>query len=232
MEMALRTEARTGFLILLLAAAAAAQPFAFPVRHRHWHKGGSGELRVTESGISFSDPRHAHEWSYEDIQQLLLSEETIRIRSYDDVGWKLGRDREDEFDSFPPEIVQQLYRFLRTRMDQRFIAALADPDIQPEWQLEAKLRDRLGGSDGTLLVSGNSVVYKCEAPGESRTWRFSDIDNIAGAGPFDLTITTFERIGLGRAPRREFRFQLKQPLSESRYNALWRELTLKGHDHE
>jgi len=47
-------------------------------------------------------------------------------------------------------------------------------------------------------------------PGGSQTF-----ENIASAGPFDLTIVTRER---------EFRFQLKQALAESPYNELWRKL--------
>jgi hypothetical protein len=44
---------------------------------------------------------------------------------------------------------------------------------------------------------------------------------VSSSGPFDLTITTFERDG-GPADRRDFHFELKRALAEGEYQALWR----------
>ena len=48
--------------------------------------------------------------------------------------------------------------------------------------------------------------------GVSRAWRYEDVENIGSSGPFQLSIQTLEK---------GFQFQLKQPITEARYNELW-----------
>ena len=183
-------------------------------------------MRITDSSLSFREAgkkkEHAWEWKYEDIQELFLGAGSLRVRTYADDSWKLGRDREYEFDTLPEGIALAAHNVLRTRMEpRRFVAALPDPSIQPLWQVKAKLREGFGGSEGVVLVSQDMIVYKSEEPDAARSWHIDDIDNISSSGPFDLSITTFELDNSRYGDRREFRFQLKEPLSQSRYNALW-----------
>ena len=101
---------------------------------------------------------------------------------------------------------------------------MADSEIHPLWRLDVKLQRRWGGSQGTLLVSADRIVYQTSKAGESRTWRYKDIDNISSSGPFELTIMSAEHSGWSRAGTREFRFQLKAELPEARYDDLWRRI--------
>jgi hypothetical protein len=215
-------------LMTMLAGFAAAHDLSFAVRHRHLRKGGPGELRFTESSVIFRESgkhqNHSREWKYQDIQQLWLAPADLRIRTYEDVGWKLGMDRSYEFDHLPKDVATRLYSLLRGRMDQRFVAALPDPNIQPLWQVPAKQLSRLGGSEGVVLIGSNAIVYNSDETDASRTWRFQDIDNISSAGPFNLSVTTFELDNGSHGGRRTFRFQLKKPLPESQYNSLWQRL--------
>jgi len=67
------------------------------VRHHHWHGGGIGDLRVGNDGISFTEGQkksHSRTWKYEEIQQIELSADTLRVLTYEDQKWKFGRDRE------------------------------------------------------------------------------------------------------------------------------------------
>ena len=73
------------------------------------------------------------------------------------------------------------------------------------------------GTQGTLTFGGNAVVY--DTPIAPRTWRYSDIQFISSAGPFQLTITTLEK---------QFDFQLKQAINESTYNQLWLDIEKKN----
>ena len=213
--MALRTQIRIS-AFLIGAVALGAQPFTFSVRH--------GVLRITDSYISFEDKKHSHEWKYSDIQQLSLSPERMRLLTYEDQRWKLGRDREYVFDHLPPQMAEQLYPFLRSMLDQRFIAELSEPLSKPLWQVDVKFERGRGGSEGTLLVGDEKIVYQTEARGQSRTWRYKDIDNISSSSAFEITLMTLERSGWSRGAPSEFRFQLKEPLPENRYNDLWRRL--------
>jgi len=80
---------------------------------------------------------------------------------------------------------------------------------------------RFGGDEGTLLVGTAEIVYKSARKEKSRTWRYEDIDNVSSSGPFQLTITTFERAKMHYGSLKGFNFELKQRLEEARYNDLW-----------
>ena len=62
----------------------------------------------------------------------------------------------------------------------------------------------------------------------SRAERYSDIAGISSSGPFQLTVTTFEQARSHYGDRKEFNFQLKQPIPETRYNQLWMDIERKS----
>ncbi|HVW86510.1 MAG TPA: hypothetical protein VHB50_17610 [Bryobacteraceae bacterium] len=204
-------------LWLALACPVAAQSREYKVRHQHFRHGGEGILVIDADAISFEEhgkqAKHSRQWRYDDIQQLVLSPETLKIVTYEDQRWELGRDRVYVFDRLPPEFARDWYPVFASHLDRRFVAALADEKVKPDWRIPAKLIHGRGGSEGVLLAAASTVVYMSNRPGESRTWRIGDIENVSSSDPFDLTITTRERA---------FRFQLKQVLSEARFTDLWR----------
>lgn len=221
--MAFRTQTKTcGLLILWLACAGAllAQPDIYEVRHQHLRHGATGILRIDSKSIAFEErgkSRHSLSWKFDDIKQLVLGTDTLRIVSYDDNRWQFGRDRVYVFDRLPAKLTADWYPIFRERLDQRFVAALADDRIKPDWEIPAKLIEGRSGSQGVVLVAADGVVYRCRKAGESRSWRMSDLINVSSSDAFDLTITTHER---------DFRFQLKQVLPEAHYNDLWRRVNL------
>ena len=201
--MAFRSETKTVALLILSALPLSAQ--IFEGRHAHFRKGAKAELRVTSDGISFNDAKHVGEWKFGDIQRLVLEPRAIRIVDY--------KNRAFLIDQLPENFGRNLYPVFRAKLDQRFVAALSPTEVKPVWQADAKLLRRPGGSDGTLMVSDDSIVYKSAEAHESRSWRITDIDLVSSNGVFDLTITTLEK---------EFRFQLKRPLTADEYKMLWR----------
>lgn len=212
-----------------LMPVASAQTYTFEVRHQHWRGGAMGTLRITPDEVSFEEhgkkgKEHSRIWHYEEIQQLTIARSEIRILTYEDSKWKLGRDREYTFDSVPAESSTQAYRLLSGKLDQRFIAALVDEDVLADWRIPAKLDDGLSGKVGALLFCKDRIVFDAGKRGDSRTWRLSDIENISRTGPLDLSFTTAEKSGLFRGGMRQFHFQLQQALPEDRYYAVWRRL--------
>jgi hypothetical protein len=201
MEMAFRSEAQAGTLLIAFALAAHAQ--TYQVRHRHTREGGEGILRVSEQGIAFEEGRHSRQWKFEDIQWMTLGPTVLRILSYESAPF--GRDRQFVFDRLPDNMAAELYGEFRNKLDRRFVAALADDSIAPLWQIPAR--------QGELQVAADRVVYRSALPEQSRTWRIADIESVSTAGPFDLTVTTEER---------EFHFQLKRAITDEQYNYLWR----------
>ena len=217
-------------LFLALAVPLAAAELRFDVRHDHWRKSGAGALMVSEDGVSFSEIAkkkrkrpHAWRWSYTEIQKLEISPRRLRLLTYEDVRWKGGADREHEFTIRTGDFLAA-YDLLKNRLDQRFVAALGDAEVKPDWEIPAKLTERFGGVNGTLKVAADRIVFETSLANRSRTWRWQDIDNLSSSGPFELTLVTFERARTHYGNRRGFNFQLKLPLAEERYNSLWQRL--------
>lgn len=192
---------------IILAGFAALSAAQFPMLHEHLRKSCAGVMTIDEHGVSFAGPKeHAWTWQFQDIRQLTVSPEGVTVLTYQ------GPRR--VFRGAVP--AANLYPMLRDRMDQRLVAALAE-EVPGAWSIPVK---HIGpDSQGAIAFGADSIVYSTKTPGESRTWRYSDIDSIASAGPFELTVTTLER---------EFHFQLKQPLGDARYDELWMQLQRKN----
>jgi hypothetical protein len=175
-------------------------------------------MTVDENGVRFTGAKkHAWSWKYEDIQQLRLAPESIYILTYKDSKLRPGEDRGYNFTGKIP--TGELYALLKDRMDQRFVAAVGEAIGLPTFSVPVKHLRPIAGSEGTLAFGADAIVYSTPAKAESRTWRYSDIEGIASSGPFQLTITSLEK---------GFNFQLKQPITEARYNQLWLQIEKKN----
>ncbi len=236
-------------MVILLLCAAGLNAQTVTVRHQHLRKGAEGVLRVAETGVSFTEAgkgkKHSRTWKFAEMQQVELGAGMLRIVTYEDQKWELGRDREYVFDHLPAGFSQGVYAQWRERLDGRFVADLPDATVAALWERPAKLLGTIRGSQGVVRVGADRIVYETGAAEQSRTWRFADIVNVASAGPFDLSVVTREHHGVWNADTREFRFQLQQALPEAQFNELWRRLNAsrqadlinssmqgKGQDHE
>ncbi len=197
--------------LILAAAAHAAQ---FPAAY----KKHPGVLTVDETGVAYAGAKDWHwSWKYQDIQRLTLSPDRITVLTYQDNRYRLGADRGYEFTGKIPAL--ELYDLLKGRLDQRFVAALADATFPVQWSVPAKHLLPITGCEGVLSFGADAISWSTPAKDDSRTWRYQDIANIASSGPFDFTITTLEKT---------FHFQLKQTLAERRYDDLWMEIEKKN----
>ena len=220
-------------LVLALPLAGRAQ-LSYEVFHDHWRKHCTGTLVIDEQGVTFQEtakkkdqkPEDLHHgrWAWQDIQQLYVSPKKIVLLTYQDREWLLGADRDWEFSLEGDRTFADAYQLLKDRLDQRFVAALADSSVPALWEIPAKLQGRMVGSEGVLRVGQDRIVFETKKPSHSRTWRYQDIENISSTGPFQLTLTTYERAKTHYGSLKGFNFQLKQPLEEKRFNLLWRRL--------
>lgn len=241
--MELRIEKRIGAILIglaLLAPAALAQKLQYQVWRgksrvvnlspRLKKVGNMGTLTVSDTGIAFDEtgkggkkPKHPQEWrwAYQDIQQLKISPKSLTVLSYKDNPWKVGADRQYDFDLVSEGSFTGAYELLKNRLDQRLVAEIPDKVAQPLWEIPVKHLLRFGGDEGVLQVGSAAIVYKSQKEEESRTWRYEDIDSISSSGPFQLTITTFERAKTHYGNLKGFNFELKQRLEDATYNELW-----------
>jgi len=211
--------------IFLTAPALWGADTQFTVRHEHLRKGCAGVMRVSDEGISFSGAHgHAWKWKYPDIHELKMAPDRITVLTYQDSRFRLGAGRVYQFTGAIPKEVCQVWS---KKLDQRFVAELADHP-SGGWSAPAKHLKPITGSEGVLTFASDHIVYATDAKADSRTWRYSDIDNISSSGPFQLTITTYERAKSHYGDRKEFNFQLKQALNEARYNQLWLDIQIKN----
>ena len=239
---------KTTIRILSLAIAAGlcttvwSQDSQFEVRHERALKDRPGRVTLDERGVQYQQVLTAKQqakvskgkkppklesarWEYQDIQQLWVSPEKLVIVTYEDRKWLLGIDKEFEFYlTGKGQSFTAAYDFLKEKLDQRFIAAVADPKVEALWETPAKLLGTLQGSEGVLQVGTDRIVYKTDKKGQSRTWRLEDIENVSTSGPFQLTLTTYERAKSHYGSMKGFNFQLKQKLDEKRFDLLWKRL--------
>lgn len=234
--------------VLSLAAAlgltpvAWAQELRFDVRHERALRDHPGRVKLDERGIEYQQvltdkqqvkvrkgkkpPKlEGARWDYQDVQQLWLSPEKLVILTYQDRKWFLGVDKEFEFYlAKNDQSFSSVYDFLKSKLDQRLVVALADANVDPIWQMPAKLLGTFQGSEGVLQFGPDRIVYKTERKGQSRTWRLEDIENVSTSGPFQLTFTTYERAKTHYGSMKGFNFQLKQKLDDKRFDRLWKRL--------
>lgn len=210
---------------MMLAAALWGAETEIQVRHEHLRKSCAGTLRVTDEGLAFKGAKqHSWTWKFRDIQQLTYAPDRITVVSYQDNKRKLGADRSY---TFTGEFPRALYTAWSAKLDQRFVAAVADTPADGV-TLAVKHLGRIQGSEGELKFGADRIVYATEAHNDSRTWRYQDIENISSSGPFQLTLTTFERARSHYGDRKGFNFQLKQALNEAQYNQLWLDIQKKN----
>ena len=226
--MEFRTQTIARALALILALPAFAEELSYNVRFGKLLKDGAGVLKVSETGVSFRETSRkkrqklfSHEWAYQDIQQLFVAAQSLKLLTYQDVVWRLGADREFRFLLSGVDDFKAVYDLLKNRLDQRFVAAFVEEKIEPLWTIPVKRLGRIRGSEGELLVARDRIVYKSERPGDSRTWRMEDLENISSSGPYELVLTTNERALLHYGSMKGYDFRLKRKLDPKRVDELW-----------
>jgi hypothetical protein len=215
-------------LVLLMAGRLGAAELTYEVRHHRALKDHFGTLTVGEKGVSYQWKEQRVSFDYQDIQELSVSPEKLVVVTYKDRKWLLGVDKEFEFSLPKGKSFEAAYTMLHNRLDRRFVAALADSPGTVLWELPVKRLGTLRGSEGVLQVGADRIVYKTPRTGQSRTWRFEDIENVSTSDRYQLTLVTYERSPANYGSRKGFNFQLKRPLEEGRFEGLWRRLNL-GH---
>jgi len=186
----------------------------FAMRHEHLRKGCEGTMTIDDAGLRFAGKKgHAWTWKYGDIQRLTLLPGGLNILTYKDSKLRLGADVEFRFTGKLP--ADELFREWSAKLDQRFVAGDAF-GLSGE-RIAAKHLGTIQGSQGALIFAEDAIAW--ESSRDGRRWRYRDIRNISSSGPFQLTITTFEK---------QFDFQLKEALSETRYNRIWLDFERKN----
>jgi hypothetical protein len=204
---------------------AQAENISLTVRHEHALKSCQGQLVFKAETVEYSTlhKQHSRIWNYRDIQQIgLLGPARISVLTYEDQRLKLGKDRVFNFEVTAGKADAVLFQFLQTRVSRPLVSALAPDATAPRYRIFARHRLGLGGgTQGRLEISENYIAYQTEAPHDSRTWRYQDIASIGTTGPFQLRLTSIERLDGQTGDERNFVFDLKERLDPKAYDFVW-----------
>ena len=210
--------------LMLVGSALQAQEVRFAVRHDRLLRDRTGELIFGETGIEYRarEKKNARTWKYEDIQQLgLLSPKEFTILTYEDSRWKLGKDLFYRFEITSGEITPALWTQLQAKLKRPVVSALIPPDIAPKFTIPVKHLRGFRGTQGTLEIAEQYVIYKTDVPKDSRIWRYQDISSIGTTGPYQLRVTSMDRTEGEHGGERNFVFSLKERLAPEAYDFIW-----------
>lgn len=187
--------------------------------------GKSGELRFAEKAIEFAPDGKSEpmRWDYIDIQRLdLVSRTELRLLTYDDVRWKAGRDRELRFLLSNGEISDELFERLQTRLERPAVNRVVAPEGDG-YRIVAKHLHVVGGCQGELLFTRDSIVYDADDDRHDRRWLFAGaLEGAWSSDPYELEIEVREPRAGRPGEIRTWRYQLKQRLDQDVYSRLKR----------
>lgn len=199
----------------------------YKVRHDHDPWGSChGELVIDEEGIRYQTDHQKDErnWSWSDIETFDLHTSTrFTVLTYENRRVLLGRDRRFDFTSQQPLTATSL-NLIRGHLQTPFVDHLPR-DVKPVYKLPVRHLHHFGGCDGILIFSRQWVVYKTDYGKDARSWRRDrDIAGYWSLNRYELEIAVYEGQPGSVDNQRRFRFQLKEPLDESFYRKLRRQL--------
>ncbi len=196
----------------------------FSVQHQHALRSCKGELVFKEDTVEYATTHkdHARLWKYQDIQQLgLLGPKEISVLTYEDQKIKFGKDRSFHFKVTAGEITPALWAYLETKVNKPLVSAVFPRESTPQFQIPVKHLRGWGGTQGVLEISDQYVIYRTEAPKDSRIWRYENISSLGSTGPYQLRLTAMERVNGEYGGEKNFVFDLKERLNEEAYDFVW-----------
>ncbi|MCA9645465.1 MAG: hypothetical protein KC492_32455 [Myxococcales bacterium] len=216
---------RTLILFLLVTKlATAAEPFEVVRKSPFW-RDQHGTLRIEDAQVCFAPKGNEAEarcWSYTDIQHLdWVSPTRLDLLSYEDVAWKLGRDRLYRFELVEGELSEALFSQMRSRSGKPVTDRVPAAAPAGEEGLPAKQLKIFGGSEGQLFLSPEQIVYRTDAKEQARAWRMdSEVESVWSSDPYRIEVHVYEGSeGAFRQPK-VYKFELKKPLDRELYRRL------------
>jgi len=212
------------FLLLALGSASFGEEFMLKAKHDHLKGSCTGELTISESGIRYqtSHVQDQRQWAFTDIQEVqIISEKKLNVISYEDSWKRLGGDKIFKFELQGETLPPILIALVESKFAKPISNRLAAQNLKGQFEIPAKHLHRVSGCQGKLVITENGVSFVSGKPGESRQWRYSDLQAVASSDRYELRLGTYERGPLQYGDTKEFRFRLKEPLSEAAYRFVW-----------
>lgn len=219
--------------------------FTFKVAHDHRIGKGIGELRITESGISYrgesaDEERHSQVWRDTEVKRLGISKTQLRITAYEAARIPLipgevpfsrggksvraGSERTHLFRLLESEITPDVVNMLLARFKRPITTSVIPKENEESGKLLFEIpvfhRRRAGGESGSLHVYEDHLIFTAEAEDRSRYWRYEDIRDIGRLGRYQFEIATYE--AQFASDGKSYIFDLKRPMTDTEYDTLWK----------
>lgn len=175
-----------------------------------------GTLFVDIRGVEFvSESGRREKWTALDLQTFTIAPHKLVLRTYYNRG--LGRLGEDakEFrltESVPPSVAVWLAGYFG-RPSRNEVPDADAPVIAglPADHLNVPVHHRaqFGGSNGVLRFRQGGIDYVTNTPGDSRSWRWEDIQTLSEPNPYRLYVFGYQDT---------FTFDVKEPIDRALFD--------------
>ncbi len=163
-----------------------------------------GDLLIDQNGVEFrSGNERSWHWTLPEIHTLFITPNRLVLRTYTNRSLHRPGQREYRFEltqPLPPAVAAGLAEAL-ARPSQN-----ADPDPNAAAIAIIPVRHRAfsSGTNGVLRFRQNGIDYITGARGDSRSWRWADLQTLSDPDPYHLFIFGY---------RDTYTFDLKAPVS-------------------
>jgi hypothetical protein len=186
-----------------------------PARVRHWLSKTRGVLKIDEQGVEFRPSKGPIlNWSFLDVHTFFISPRQLVIETYQNRRHHVPGVQRYGFDlaqGVPPEVAAGLAREVQ-RPSQNAVPDLASPGAE---NIPSRHRTRAGGTNGTLRIHDSGIDYVTSVAGDSRSWRWADLETLSEPDPYHLFVFGY---------RDTYTFDLKEPLTRALFNRLTDEI--------
>src|SRR6266702_686769 len=177
-----------------------------PAKLHHFAGKDKGDLSINADGIEFRPQKAAPiKIPYLEVQTFQIAPHSLSIKTYENRKMRLGvvRYRFDLVQAVPASVGAELATQVR-RPSQNTIP---NPDSQAV-VIPAHHRTATGGTNGVLRFREGGIDYVSSASGDSRSWRWADLQTLSAPDPYQLLVFGY---------RDNYNFDLKEILPQSLY---------------
>jgi hypothetical protein len=170
-----------------------------------------GTLRFDPRGIEFVPSKGpTKRWTLAEMKSLDVQAHHLVLVGYDNRGWHLAGTQQFEWEltnAITPvsaaSLIEAMARPARNR--------LPDPDASAVTVIAVRRSGHFGGSNGVLRIRQHGMDYVTAEPGNSRSWRWLDLQTLSHPDPYHLFVFGY---------RDSYAFDLKETLSRELFNHL------------
>jgi hypothetical protein len=189
---------------------AAADAWESPAQLRHGKPGKTpGTLRIDAQGIEFVPTKGTStRWPFAQIKELDLEQHRLVLVGYEDRKWPLPDTRQVDL-QFKNEIPATVAGSLTAKIARPIRNGVPDTGAPTDTVIAVRRSKHYGGSNGLLRIRQQGIDYVTAQPGQSRSWRWQDLQTVSNPDPYHLFVFGY---------RDSYAFDLKDALTRQVFN--------------